>query len=426
MHQHSRLRILSWAFYDWANSAFATTVMAGFFPIFFKQYWAGGLAATESTFLLGSANSLASLVVVALAPMLGAIADRGSAKKRFLVFFAAMGIVMTGALFLVAQGAWSMAVTLYALAIIGFSTSNVFYDALLVDVAGESRVDIVSAFGFALGYLGGGLLFAFNVLMTLHPDWFGLAGPAEAVRWSFLSVAVWWALFSIPVLLFVHEKRPRERPGWAASIKGGLRQLAATLGKIRTLRVTFLYLLAYWLYIDGVDTIVRMAVDYGLAIGFDANNLMLALLITQFIGFPAAIVFGRLGERWGPKRGIQVAIAIYLLVIYWAYGMSSTWEFYALAASIGLVQGGIQALSRSLYTRLIPRDQAGEFFGFYNMLGKFAAVLGPLLMGWVGVVTGSPRLSILSVAVLFLAGGLLLALVDEKKGQEMARSLENS
>ncbi|MEA3290955.1 MAG: MFS transporter [Pseudomonadota bacterium] len=424
MSQQSRRRVLSWAFYDWANSAFATTVMAGFFPIFFKQYWAGGLSATESTFVLGNASSLASLVVVALAPLIGAIADRGGVKKRFLVFFAAMGIVMTGTLFLVAEGDWAMAVTLYSLALIGFAGGNVFYDALLVEVAGESRVDRVSALGFALGYLGGGLLFAFDVLMTLHPGWFGLASAAEAGRWSFLTVAIWWTVFSIPVMLFVHEKREAERPGLVETVRAGMRQLGSTLGKIRTLRVTFLFLLAYWLYIDGVDTIVRMAVDYGLSIGFEANNLMLALLITQFVGFPAAIVFGRLGERWGAKRGILVAIAIYLLVISWAYGMSSIWEFYALAAAIGLVQGGIQALSRSLYTRLIPRDQAGEFFGFYNMLGKFAAVLGPMIMGWVGVATGSSRLSILSVAVLFIAGGLLLAFVDEEKGLRMARSLE--
>jgi UMF1 family MFS transporter len=208
-------------------------------------------------------------------------------------------------------------------------------------------------------------------------------------------------------------------------VRDGLRQLVATFAQVRQLRMTFLFLLAYWLYIDGVDTVVRMAVDYGLSLGFEANGLMVALLITQFVGFPAAIAFGRFGQRRGARNGIMTAIFAYLLIILWAYRMEQTWEFYALAAAVGLVQGGIQALSRSFYARMIPRDKSGEFFGFYNMLGKFAAVVGPVMMGWVGVVTGSPRLSILSLAVLFVAGAVLLALVDEGKGREMARALES-
>jgi len=423
---HAKRQVLAWAFYDWANSAFATTVMAGFFPVFFKQYWSTQLEVTESTFLLGMANAAASVVVVLFAPLLGAIADRGTAKKRFLVFFAAMGIVMTGALYLVAQGAWAVALTLYGLAIIGFSGSVVFYDSLLVEVAEEAQFDWVSALGFALGYLGGGILFAFDVLMTLFPHWFGLSGAAEAVQLSFLTVAVWWAAFSLPLLLFVRERARETRPGWGRAVRGGLVQLAGTLKRIRQLRITFLFLVAYWLYIDGVDTIVRMAVDYGLSLGFDANGLMLALLITQFVGFPAALVFGKLGQRRGPRQGIMLAIFVYLLVVLWAYQMQEVWEFYALAVAVGLVQGGIQSLSRSLYARLIPRDKAGEFFGFYNMLGKFAAVLGPLLMGWVGVVSGNPRTGILSVATLFVAGAVLLALVDERAGQRLARSFEGT
>lgn len=419
-----RRTIISWALYDWANSAFATTVMAGFFPVFFKQYWASSKAVTESTFLLGSANAVASLLVVVSAPFLGAIADRGSAKRRFLIFFAAMGVVMTGGLYMVAQGDWLLALVLYAIAVLGFSGGNLFYDALLVDVAGANSLDRVSALGFALGYLGGGLLFTLDVLMVSYPDFFGLPDAAAAVRYAFLSVALWWALFSIPLLLFVKERRCAAHPGWWGSIRGGLQQLKATVGQVRRLRMTFLFLLAYWLYIDGVDTIVRMAVDYGLALGFESNGLMMALLITQFVGFPAAILFGRLGDRYGARRGIMLAIATYVLIILWAYRMDHVWEFYGLAIAIGLVQGGIQALSRSYYARLIPRDKAGEFFGFYNMLGKFAAVAGPLLMGWVSVATGSPRLSILSVLVLFLGGALLLSLVDVEEGQRQARTLE--
>ena len=318
-------------------------------------------------------------------------------------------------------GGWLAALLLYGAAILGFSGGNIFYDALLVDVAEESRLDWVSALGFGLGYLGGGLLFAFDVLMTLQPQWFGLADAAEAVRLSFLSVALWWALFSLPVMLFVHESKPERAVGWGQALGGAVRQLAATFARVRQLRMTFLFLAAYWLYIDGVDTIVRMAVDYGLSLGFDANNLLLALLITQLVGFPAALVFGRLG----PRQGIMLAIFVYFLVILWAYQMQQTWEFYGLAVAIGLVQGGIQSLSRSMYARMIPPDKAGEFFGFYNMLGKFAAVLGPMIMGWVGVLTGNPRASILSVAVLFVAGALLLTLVDEAEGRRAALAFQD-
>lgn len=416
--------MLSWGLYDWANSAFATTVMAGFFPLFFKQYWAGGLDAGNSTFLLGSVNALASLVVVLLAPLLGAIADRGNARKRFLRYFAMMGIVMTGGLYLVAAGGWMMALVLYAMAVIGFSSSNIFYDALLPVVARETELDLVSAIGFALGYLGGGILFAVNVWMTLDPALFGLADSAAAVKSSFLMVAVWWGVFTIPVLLFVPEPATASRVGWLAGVRAGVQQLRSTFSRLRLLRQTGLFLIAYWLYIDGVDTIIRMAVDYGLALGFDANGLIVALLITQFVGFPSAILFGQMGERFGPRKGIFVAIGIYLVIILWAYQMNQVWEFYLLAVAVGLVQGGIQALSRSFYVRLIPRDKPAEFFGFYNMLGKFAAVLGPLIMGVVSLLTGSPRLSILSVSVLFIAGALLLKQVDETAARTQARLLE--
>ncbi len=415
---------LSWAFYDWANSAFATTVMAGFFPIFFKNYWSAGADVTESTLRLGVANSFASLVIVALAPVLGAIADQGGAKKKFLLFFTAMGVVMTGALYFVEQGAWQWAVALFVLATIGFSGGNVFYDALIVLVAPKEKYDVVSALGYSLGYLGGGLLFALNVAMTLWPPVFGLADSAEAVRVSFVMVALWWALFSIPVMVWVREPRAAQVPGVAQWVAGGLRQLAATFREIRRLRVVFTFLIAYWCYIDAVDTIIRMAVDYGLSLGFKAESLIVALLITQFVGFPAALVFGKLGERFGAKSGLFIAIAVYVAVTLWAMRMDQVHEFYILAAVIGLVQGGVQALSRSLYARLIPADKAAEFFGFYNMLGKFAAVLGPALMGVVAVLSGSTRASLWAVVGLFAVGAAVLYFVDEEEGRRQARVLE--
>jgi len=416
-------KVISWALYDWGNSAYATTVMAGFFPVFFKEYWNTGQSVNESTFHLGMANAIASLVIVVLAPLLGAIADKGSARKKFLMFFATMGMVMTGGLFFVAQGEWVVAMMLYIFATIGFMGGNVFYDALIMVVAPEKKVDFVSALGYALGYLGGGVLFALNVSMTLWPHTFGLADAGEAVRVSFILVAVWWALFSIPILLFVKEPKIVRLMSMGAVISGGYGQLIATIREIRALRYVLLFLAAYWCYIDGVDTIVRMAVDYGMALGFKSSDLIVALLITQFVGFPAAIVFGKLGEGLGAKAAIFVGIGVYVVVTVWASSIEEVREFYILAGVIGLVQGGVQSLSRSFYTRLIPAGKSAEFFGFYNMLGKFSAILGPLIVGWVSIVTGSPRYSILSVVVLFVAGAIILYFVDEEKGRKMAIEL---
>ncbi len=412
--------VVSWALYDWANSAFATTVMAGFFPVFFKSYWDNEATAATSTFHLGVSNSVASLVIMLLAPVLGAIADSGGTRRRFLGFFAFMGALSTLGLLLVAEGHWMLAALLYGFGTIGFSGANTFYDSLLVEVSDEKRVDWISAFGFSMGYLGGGLLFGLNVWMVSSPDTFGFSGPMQAVRFSFLTVGVWWAVFSLPVLLWVKE-RPGTRVG---GVRKGLLRFRKTLGDLRRLRVVFLFLIGYWLYIDGVDTIVRMAVDYGLSIGFRQEDLLLALLITQLVGFPSALVIGRLAIKWGPRRGIFCCIAVYVGITIWAVFITSVIEFYLIAVAVGLVQGGIQALSRSFYSRLIPKNRNAEFFGFYNMLGKFAAVIGPLLMGLVGVLTGSPRLSILSIIILFLGGAYFLSKVDAAEGRRQAAQLE--
>ncbi len=412
----SRRPRISWALYDWGNSAFATTVMAGFFPVFFKEYWARGLSATDSTFWLGVGNSAASTLMVLFAPLIGALADQGGSKKRYLLLFAFLGALMTSSLFLVAAGMWQIALLFYALGIVGFSGSIVPYDALLVDVAEEDELDRVSALGYALGYLGGGLLFAVNVFMVLNPEYFGLTDAGQAVRVSFLMVGIWWALFSLPVMLFVRERNPR--PANPHVLRGALKEIRDNFREVGRYRMVALFLLAYWLYIDGVDTIVRMAVDYGLAIGFEPADLLTALLITQFVGFPAALVFGRVGDRYGPKKGIMIALVVYIIIVFWAWRMNSPWEFYALAVVIGLVQGGIQSLSRSLYARLIPQDRAGMFFGVYNMLGKFAAVIGPLLVGWVAAASGDSRLGILAVLLLFVAGFVVLQrVIVEKRGK---------
>ena len=395
----------AWILYDFANSAFATTVMAGFFPLFFKQYWHGG-EATDSTFQLGVVNAAASGLILLSAPLLGAIADQGRLHKRFLAGFAFLGILATAALALLQAGMATAALVCFGLGLVGFSGANIFYDSLLMAVAEPHEYERVSSLGFALGYLGGGLLFAFNVAMALKPHWFGLTDATQAIRLAFASVAVWWLVFTIPLLRKVGERPTRHLS--TAVIVDGWRQVVRTLGHIRAHRPAFLFLVAYWFYIDGVDTIVRMAVDYGLAIGLDWQGLIAALLLVQFVGFPAAIAYGRLGEWIGTKRAILLGLAVYVGVTAFAARLDSAAEFYALAVLIGLVQGGVQALSRAYYAHLIPKAMAAEFFGFYNMLGKFAAVLGPLLVGVTGRLFDDPRAGIFSIVVLFLIGGGIL------------------
>jgi len=296
-----------------------------------------------------------------------------------------------------------------------------FYDALLVSIADERKLDKVSAFGFSLGYLGGGLLFGLNVTMTIWPEAFGLANSTQAVRISFMIVAVWWAIFSVPILMFVREPLVANRVSGWLSVKAGFGQLAATFHETKQFRTVIWMLLAYWLYIDGIHTIQRMAVDYGMALGFNHQDLILAMLLSLFVGFPATIAFGLLGERHGAKAGIYIGVAVYIGISIWATNVTKVWEFYALAIAIGLVQGGVQSLSRSLFARIIPPDKAGEFFGFYNMLGKFATVLGPVMMGNVSLATGDPRIAILLPVVLFIAGGVALSLVNDHEGMRYAR-----
>jgi len=415
--------ILSWALYDWGNSAFATSVVAGFFPVFFKQYWSAGTDANVSTYHLGLANSAASLTLALLSPILGAIADQASSKKRLLITFAFMGITATGALSLIAKGEWFLAALLFVIATLGFNGGNGLYDALLGAVSKPRDFDRVSALGFGLGYLGGGLLFTLNVAMTLKPQFFGLKDMAEAVRFSFLTVAVWWALFTIPLLLWVHEpanNRPKLTSIQAAL--AGIRDVFRTIRELKGMKNLTFFLLAYFFYIDGVNTIIRMAVDYGLALNFTAQDLMAALLLTQFVAFPAAIAYGQLAYRIGAKLSLQISIVAYCGVTIFAYFLAHAWQFYALAVVIGLFQGGIQALSRSVYASMIPQNKTGEFFGFFNMLGKFSSVVGPFMVGWVSAWSGDSRASVLTLLLLFFIGFTILSFVSL---DDRSRGLEN-
>jgi UMF1 family MFS transporter len=401
-------QVFSWALYDWANSAFATTVMAGFFPVFFQKFWSTGVASTETTSRLGYANAAAGLVIALLAPVLGAIGDRGGRRKQFLMAWTLLGVGATGALYFVGQGEWLPAAVLFVLGTMGFNGGVVFCDSLLLDVAKPGELDRVSAFGYSLGYLGGGLLFLVNVLMVQHPGWFGLADASQAVRVSFVTVAVWWLVFTIPLMRGVQEHQRGPHLSFFDATRVGFRELGATIAHVRQYRTIVMFLVAYWFYIDGVNTIIKMAVNYGVSLGLDTGSLLTALLVTQFVGFPAALFFGYLGDRIGPKRGILIGLAVYAGITVYAYFLDSVGEFYALAVTVGLVQGGVQSLSRSLFGRLVPDGKNAEFFGFFNMMGKFATVLGPLLIAVVAGITHNERASIISLVLLFVVGGALL------------------
>ena len=415
-------KVLSWTLYDWANSAFATTVMAGFFPIFFEKYWSNPELVDQSTFYLGVSNSAGSLIVAMMAPFLGAVSDTGSTKKKFLFTFAFLGILSTSLLWFVEQGDWQLAAILYAVGAIGFASSNVFYDSLLPSVAKKHEFDLVSSLGYSLGYLGGGVLFIINILMYQNPQWFGIPDATTAIRLSFVSVAVWWGIFSIPIFLFIPEPKNKDNVSLLSAISLGWTQLKSTFKEIRKMKIVGLFLLSYWLYMDGVDTIIRMAGKLALSMGFEASDMLSVLIMVQLIGFPAGLLFNWFSSIITPKKAVLVAIFFYTIATSSAYFMNSKLHFYILAGIIGLFQGGIQAISRSLFARLVPKGKEGEFFGFYNMLGKFSAVVGPVLLGTVTLVTGNARMGLFALVILFIGGGLLLIRVDFDEGERIAKN----
>ena len=405
----------SWAVYDWANSAFATTVMAGFFPIFFKSYWASDLSDAESTFAIGSVNSLVGLLIAFSAPILGAFADAGDSKRKFLFSFIFLGIIATGYLFFIPESSWKLAVIFYGIGVIGFSGGNIFYDSLLVTVSKEKERNRVSALGFSLGYLGGGILFLLNVVMFLYPSWFGLENQIEAVLWSFMSVAIWWFVFSLPIYLKVKEPIQNiDRKPIYTVITEAFTNLLNTARSIKKYKSAVIFLLAYFLYMDGVDTIIRMATSYGSDIGLSATSMIQALLLTQFIGFPATLVFGYYADKFGYKYSLSFAIIVYIFVVLFSAQMDTALEFYVVASVVGLVQGGVQAISRSFFSTLIPENKAAEFFGFYNFIGKSSVFIGPFMVSGIALVSGSPSYGILSLLILFIPGLILLWMVPDK------------
>jgi UMF1 family MFS transporter len=411
--------------YDWANSAFATTIMAAVLPAYYSSVAGAVLAKTTASIYWGYTNTLAMLIVALLAPVLGAMADHGGTRKKYLGVLASIGILSTALMVLISTGDWLMASILYVMGRIGFAGGNIFYDALLPHVAGKDRIDQVSTYGYALGYLGGGLLLVLNLAVIMRPAAFGIPNAEWGSRLSFLSVAVWWTIFSIPLFRNVGEPPTRRIDGESRNpVIAGIQRLRSTFREIKTYREAFKFLIAYWLYNDGIGTIIVMAVIFGAEIGIGQSALIGAILAVQFVGIPFSILYGYLAKRLGAKNSILIGLMVYTSIAIGGYFLRTALHFWILAFMVGMVQGGTQALSRSLFGSMIPRFRTAEFFGFYDVSSKFAGILGPLLFGVVGQLTGSSRLSIISLVVFFVGGILLLIRVDPDEGMRVAGEIE--
>ncbi|MGB2717540.1 MAG: MFS transporter [Vicinamibacterales bacterium] len=424
-----RRDLRAWAMYDLANSAFQTTVIAAVFPIYYNRVVAADLPGAQATSRFAWATTIAILIVAIVAPLLGAIADYAAMKKKLLAVFVAIGATASAAMFWIQRGDWQLALVLFVIGNVGVAGSIVFYESLLPHLVPEDQLDRVSSAGYAIGYLGGGVLLAINLLMIMKPGLFGIPNSGVATRLTFVSVAVWWALFSIP--LFRHVPEPirqleaDERPG-ANVVITGWHRLVETFQELRRYREAFVMLLGFLLYNDGIQTMIRMATTYGSEIGLPENAMITALLMTQFIGVPCAFAFGAVAERIGAKISVFLGLAVYAVITVLGYYMSTVTHFFILATLVGMVQGGTQALSRSLFASMIPRHKSSEFFAFFSVFERYAGVLGPAVFAWVVSRSGSGRSAILSVLVFFVLGAIILAFVNVDAGRRAARTADTN
>jgi UMF1 family MFS transporter len=419
-----RPELRAWAMYDWANSAFVTTVITAVFPPYFLNTVAADLPPGAGISRFGWASTAAILIVAVLTPLLGAVADYTAAKKRMLAAFLGVGLAATAAMFWIARGEWLLALTLFVLGNVGAFGSMAFYDSLLPHIASEDEADRVSTAGYALGYVGGGVLLVVNLAWILAPARFGFASADVAVRASFLSVAIWWLVFSIPLFRRVPEPpRPDagERPAGRV-VAVAFARAGHAFAELRGYRQAFLLLVAFAIYNDGINTIIRMATSYGTEVGLAQRDLIAAIVLVQFVGVPFTFLFGMLATWIGAKRAVLLSLVVYTAISVLGYFMRTTWQFYALAVLVATVQGGSQALSRSMFATMIPRHTSSEFFAFFGIFEKFTGVLGPAIFAAVASSTGSARPAILSVIAFFAVGGGLLARVDVEKGREAARA----
>jgi UMF1 family MFS transporter len=416
--------------YDWANSAFQTTIVAAVFPIYFHQVAAEGLPAAEATSVFAWSTTIAILIVAIVAPVLGALADYKAIKKPMLALFLAIGAVATAGMFFIDAGEWRLAAWLFIAGNVGVAGSIVFYEAMLphlVPQEDETALDRVSSAGYAIGYLGGGVLLAVNLAMIQRPSLFGIPDAGTATRLSFLSVAIWWVVFSIPLFVKVPEPRAAESaapagggPGRAHPLIVAFARLGSTFRDLRRYRQAFLLLLAFLIYNDGIQTIIRMATTYGTEIGLDRSAMITALMITQFLGVPFAFLFGRLAAGIGAKRAVFLGLLVYAGITLLGYFMRTSAHFFALAILVGTVQGGTQALSRSMFASMIPRAKSSEFFAFFGVFERYAGILGPAIFAAMASWTGSGRNAILSVIGFFVIGAAILAFVDVDQGRREA------
>jgi UMF1 family MFS transporter len=422
-----RREVRAWAMYDWANSAFWSTVITAVFPEFFSSVAAAGLPPATATARFATITTMALVVIAVLSPILGAVADYAGIRKKMLGAFLALGASATAAMALIGEGDWKLAAALFMVANVGVTGTIVFYDSLLPFVARPDELDRVSASAYAVGFLGGGLLLTINLAWIVQPGWFGLPNAVAGIHLSFLSVAIWWVAFSVPLFRHVAEP-PREIQAGEAgksAFAAAFARLGQTFRELRRYRNACLMLVAFMLYNDGIQTIIRLATVYGAEIGIGRDSLIAAILLVQFTGIPFTFLFGLMAGRLGTVRSLYVALVVYAFICVLAYRMTTASEFFLLAIAVAAVQGGSQALSRSLFASLIPRQSASQFFGFFSVFEKFAGIFGPAIFAIVAASTGSGRGAILSVIVFFVVGGVLLSFVNVREGQRAARAAED-
>jgi UMF1 family MFS transporter len=422
--KQKKLAQFGWVMYDWANSAFVTTITAAVLPVYYSSVAANNLPVHLRTAYWGYTTTIALLLVAIMGPVLGAMADFSGAKKKFLTFFALLGILGSGLLFLVTSGDWLIASIFYIIGSVGFSAANVFYDSLLPHVAEEDERDQVSSRGFAIGYLGGGILLAINLVMIMTaPD---AETSALMSRISFLMVAGWWLIFTTPLWVWVREPIRRILKGEENfnPVQASFSRLAHTFGEIRKYKELFKFIVAFWLYNNGIGTIIVMATIYGTELNFSQTTTIGTLLMVQFVGIPFSLLFGWLGKKIGTKKSILLSLAIYTLIAIGGYFMVREIHFWILGFGVAMVQGGSQALSRSLFSRMVPKSQSAEFYSFFSVSEKVAGTVGPLLFGVVSTLMGGSRLSIVSLIIFFIIGGFLLMKVDENEGMRVAKTEE--